>query len=193
MTNNLPGGLLRVHLIVDPLGAARLVPMLAGYAENLWLRRQETVMDPEHPGPAPVRCHLLRDISRVGMSMTTVALPSVGRRVLVTGAAGFLGSHLCERLVGFGAAVVGVDNLCTGRVVNLAGLDGHPRFELRLQDVTQPVALVGDVDWIFHLASPASLRDYLRLPLERRRSALGRSVRPTEPRRVPQQCPVGRW
>ncbi len=100
------------------------------------------------------------------MSMTRAALRSVGRRVLVTGAAGFLGSHLCERLVGFGADVVGVDNLCTGRLVNLARLDGHPRFELRLQDVTQPMTLLGDIDWIFHLASPASPRDYLRLPVE---------------------------
>lgn len=123
-------------------------------------------MDLEHPGPDPVRRHLLRNISQAGMSMTKTALPSVGRRVLVTGAAGFLGSHLCERLVGFGAAVVGVDNLCTGRLANLARLDGHPRFELRLQDVTQPVELVGDVDWIFHLVSPAAPRDYLRLPVE---------------------------
>lgn len=98
--------------------------------------------------------------------MTVSLRRIVGRRIVVTGAAGFLGSHLCERLIECGAEVVGVDNLCTGRIVNLSALDGHPRFELQLQDVTQPLTIPGEVHWIFHLASPASPRDYLRLPVE---------------------------
>lgn len=88
------------------------------------------------------------------------------RRVVVTGAAGFLGSHLCERLVELGAYVVGVDNLLTGSLDNLAALDRCERFELAVQDVTAPYQVAGDLDFVLHLASPAAPRDYLRLPLE---------------------------
>lgn len=88
------------------------------------------------------------------------------RRVVVTGAAGFVGSHLCERLVEVGAHVVGVDNLLTGRLDNLAALDGCGRFELMRRDVTVPYEVAGRVDCVLHLASPAAPCDYLGLPLE---------------------------
>ena len=84
------------------------------------------------------------------------------QRVLVTGAAGFLGSHLSDALIAEGNDVVGVDNLCTGRLVNLAGLNNEPRFTLVEQDICEPFDL-GPVDYIFNFASPASPFDYARL------------------------------
>ncbi|MFW6695319.1 UDP-glucuronic acid decarboxylase family protein [Streptomyces sp. MAR4 CNX-425] len=83
----------------------------------------------------------------------------------MTGAAGFIGSHLCERLLRLGALVVGIDNLSTGRTVNLTALVSSPRFELITHDVTLPYRLDGVVDYVLHLASPASPRDYAELPL----------------------------
>ena len=84
------------------------------------------------------------------------------QRVLVTGAAGFLGSHLCDALVGQGHHVVGVDNFATGRGANLAGLRNDARFTLVEQDICQPFD-PGAVDYVFNFASPASPADYLRL------------------------------
>ena len=81
-------------------------------------------------------------------------------RLLVTGGAGFIGSHLCDALLREGHHVVCVDNLVTGRAQNLAHLTNEPRFEFVQQDVNQPYD-VGRVDYVFHFASPASPVDYM--------------------------------
>ncbi|MFH8385264.1 UDP-glucuronic acid decarboxylase family protein [Kitasatospora sp. NPDC018058] len=85
---------------------------------------------------------------------------------MVTGGAGFLGSHLCERLLAGGDEVVCVDDFSTGRAENIAHLLDLPGFRFQLQDVTQGLDVPGPVDAVYHLASPASPADYLRLPLE---------------------------
>jgi dTDP-glucose 4,6-dehydratase len=82
-----------------------------------------------------------------------------GRRALVTGGAGFLGSHLCDALLAEGWDVVVVDNLLTGRRANFAHLKNQPRFEFVEKDICQPFD-VGKVDYVFHFASPASPVDY---------------------------------
>ncbi len=87
-------------------------------------------------------------------------------RALITGGAGFVGSHLCERLLDRGDEVVCVDNLITGHSENLSHLRSHPRFTYIQADVTQPLGYDDPVDAVFHLASPASPRGYLRKPLE---------------------------
>jgi dTDP-glucose 4,6-dehydratase len=86
-------------------------------------------------------------------------------RILVTGAAGFLGSHLTDLLVADGHTVIGVDNLATGRLANLEHLQGEPRFSLLERDICQPFE-PGQVDVIYNLASPASPADYMRLGVE---------------------------
>jgi dTDP-glucose 4,6-dehydratase len=86
-------------------------------------------------------------------------------RALVTGAAGFLGSHLCERLLAMGVSVVGMDNLITGDPANVGHLTGQD-FVLVKHDVTNYINVAGEIDWIFHFASPASPIDYLRLPIQ---------------------------
>lgn len=88
------------------------------------------------------------------------------RRVLVTGAAGFIGSHLCEHLLDLGAEVTGVDNLATGRIENLATALTNSSFIFERCDITAPFEVGGPLDFVFHLASPASPLDYARLPLE---------------------------
>jgi dTDP-glucose 4,6-dehydratase len=86
-------------------------------------------------------------------------------RVLVTGAAGFLGSHLTDRLLAEGHSVLGVDNYATGDSENLAHLAQEPRFKFEQKDVCQPFD-PGRVDYVFNLASPASPPEYLRLGIE---------------------------
>jgi dTDP-glucose 4,6-dehydratase len=87
------------------------------------------------------------------------------RLVLVTGAAGFLGSHLCDALLAEGHQVVGVDNLSTGNLENLAHLKGESRFIFEQRDITHPFD-IGKVDYVFNFASPASPVDYMRLGIE---------------------------
>lgn len=86
-------------------------------------------------------------------------------RVLVTGGAGFIGSHLCDALLAEGHSVVGVDNFCTGRKSNVAHLANEPRFQLEEHDICVPFEF-GPVDYVFHLASPASPVDYMKLGIE---------------------------
>jgi len=89
-----------------------------------------------------------------------------GQRVVVTGGAGFLGSHLVDRLLAEGAEVLCFDNLLTGDRRNVAHLDGEPRFRLIEQDVTTHLDVDGAVDAVLHFASPASPIDYLELPIQ---------------------------
>ncbi len=88
------------------------------------------------------------------------------KTVLITGGAGFLGSHLCERFVKEGFKVVCMDNLLTGDMDNIAHLMGHDRFYFVKHDVTTYVHVSGPVDYILHFASPASPIDYMRLPIQ---------------------------
>jgi len=95
-------------------------------------------------------------------------------RVLITGGAGFIGSHLCDLLLDHGLQVVCVDNLITGRRRNIAHLLKAKGFRFVRADVTSPLSVAGRVDVVYNLASPASPRDYLALPLETLRvGALG--------------------
>lgn len=87
-------------------------------------------------------------------------------RVVVTGGAGFLGSHLCERLLGRGDEVVAVDNLLTGRLDNIAHLFGQERFSFQHHNVSNFVHVPGPVGAVLHFASPASPRDYLEMPIQ---------------------------
>jgi dTDP-glucose 4,6-dehydratase len=94
------------------------------------------------------------------------AAPPVPRRVVVTGGAGFVGSWICERLLEQGAEVVCVDNFATGSPANLAGFAEHPGLTVLEQDVCAGAHVEGEVDWVLHLASPASPVHYLRMPIE---------------------------
>ena len=86
-------------------------------------------------------------------------------RLLITGAAGFLGSHLCDRFLAEGHTVVGMDNLLTGSMDNLAHLAGHERFSFIKHDVSQYIYVAGTLDAVLHFASPASPNDYLEFPI----------------------------
>jgi len=86
-------------------------------------------------------------------------------RALVTGAAGFLGSHLCDALLGEGYSIIAVDNLLTGREANLIHLRNEPRFEFQRIDINNPFDC-GPVDYVFHFACPASPVDYMRHGIE---------------------------
>ena len=91
---------------------------------------------------------------------------SVSRTALITGGAGFLGSHLCDRLLADGWRVICLDNFVTGRPDNIAHLRGHDRFQLREADATDPMTSSERLHAVLHFASPASPIDYLRLPIE---------------------------
>ncbi|HJX27598.1 MAG TPA: UDP-glucuronic acid decarboxylase family protein [Thermoanaerobaculia bacterium] len=88
------------------------------------------------------------------------------KRAVITGGAGFLGSHLCERLLAEGYQVVCVDNLITGRTENIAHLLDRPDFRFMQHDVSKPFEIEGPVDCVLHFASPASPIDYLELPIQ---------------------------
>src|SRR6516225_8709680 len=88
------------------------------------------------------------------------------RRALITGGAGFLGSHLSDRLLGDGWSVVVMDNLSTGTTDNIAHLAGRPDFKFIKHDVTEHIFLDGGIDAVLHFASPASPRDYHELPIQ---------------------------
>ena len=96
---------------------------------------------------------------------------------IVTGAAGFLGSHLCDRLLAEGYQVTGVDNLISGSPTNLRALETNDAFTFLEHDITKPLDIPGSVDSILHLASPASPEDYLRYPIQTLKAgALGTHV-----------------
>jgi len=88
------------------------------------------------------------------------------KRVLITGAAGFLGSHLCDRFIKEGFQVVGMDNLITGDLRNIEHLFKQRGFEFYHHDVSKFVYVAGNVDYILHFASPASPIDYLKIPIQ---------------------------
>jgi dTDP-glucose 4,6-dehydratase len=87
-------------------------------------------------------------------------------RIVVSGAAGFIGSHFCDRLLAEGHTVVGLDNFLSGATRNLGHLADEPRFRLIQQDITEPFSIAGVVDVVVNMASPASPKDYLEHPIE---------------------------
>ena len=89
-----------------------------------------------------------------------------GKRVLITGAAGFLGSHLCERFIKEGYQVIAMDNLITGDLANIEHLFPLPQFEFYHHDVSKFIHIPGELNYILHFASPASPIDYLKIPIQ---------------------------
>jgi dTDP-glucose 4,6-dehydratase len=88
------------------------------------------------------------------------------KRVLITGAAGFLGSHLCDRFIKEGCDVIGMDNLVTGDLRNIEHLFKLPQFDFYHHDITKFIHVPGQIDYILHFASPASPIDYLKIPIQ---------------------------
>ena len=90
----------------------------------------------------------------------------MSKRILIAGAAGFLGSHLCDRFLKEGYTVIGMDNLLTGNIKNIEHLFPVKEFEFYHHDVTKFVHVPGNIDYILHFASPASPIDYLKMPIQ---------------------------
>jgi len=88
------------------------------------------------------------------------------KKVLITGAAGFLGSHLCDRFIKEGYQVIGMDNFITGDIKNIAHLKTHKNFSFITHDVTEYIKITETLDYILHFASPASPIDYLKIPIQ---------------------------
>lgn len=88
------------------------------------------------------------------------------KRILITGGAGFLGSHLCDRFIEEGFYVIAMDNLLTGDLKNISHLNGNKNFEFINHDVTNYIKINGSLDYILHFASPASPIDYLKIPIQ---------------------------
>ena len=152
----------------DPYEAAAgsdVVALLTEWEELRWLdfervrasMRRPAVVDAAQParpgGDAPARVRVQRD--RPPMS-----------RIVITGGAGFVGSHLCESMLDRGDVVVAVDNLSTSNGDNVAHLIDHPDFDLVVADVCDDIPVSGRVDGVLHMASPASPPEYLAMPLE---------------------------
>jgi UDP-glucuronate decarboxylase len=104
----------------------------------------------------------------------TAKLPQARRRILVSGGAGFIGSHLCERLLAEGHLVISADNYYTGRKENIAHLLGNPYFEVLRHDITFPLYV--EVDWIFNLACPASPIHYQHDPVQTTKTSVHGSI-----------------
>ena len=88
------------------------------------------------------------------------------KTALITGAAGFLGSHLCDKLLAKGMSVIGIDNLITGSMSNIAHLEDNQNFRFVNHDVCEHIDIKGNLDYILHFASPASPIDYLKIPIQ---------------------------
>ena len=96
--------------------------------------------------------------------LSEVIAPSSG--AIITGAAGFIGSHLCDRFIAEGYHVIGMDNMITGNIENIEHLFPLPNFEYYHHDVSKFVHVPGELDSILHFASPASPIDYLKIPIQ---------------------------
>ncbi len=104
-------------------------------------------------------------INQISSQNTPLGSGGAGR-VLITGAAGFLGSHLCDKFVNKGYHVIGMDNLITGNLKNIEHLFPLENFEFHHHDVTKFIHISGNLDYILHFASPASPIDYLKIPIQ---------------------------